>query len=284
MHKDYIQAFLKAIMKNIGIRKIFLAGLFGLVGIYLNSITQPAMNTQSLYLTTHSESHETLRVGLLSDLHVKRSPDAIAELAELWSEVIEQTPDIILLAGDYISDGGSNEDIASIGPAIANIFRASGDIPVVAVLGNHDHWSGAEFWTQYLSEAGVIVLDNETIVMDAFDTCIRGLGDAFTDNFDYVDFPNPCDDMLQVTLTHDPAGAFNPKVEGLVLAGHTHCGQISIPFLGPLYVPTQAPKEAHCGLYKDERRQVFVSSGIGTSVIPLRFNAKASWDLITIHH
>ena len=271
-------------MKSIIIRTMVLAVVLVVVGIFVNSGTKPRMNTQSLYVVTDSESHETLRVALLSDLHVKNSPDAVADLTELWSDVIEQSPDIILLARDYINDGASNQDIASIGPAIANIFRASGDIPVVAVLGNHDHWSGAEFWTQYLSEAGVIVLDNETIMMDSFDTCIRGLGDAFTDNFDYLDFPNPCDDMLQVTLTHDPAGAFNPKVEGLVLAGHTHCGQISIPFLGPLYVPTQAPKEAHCGLYKDERRQVFVSSGIGTSVIPLRFNAKASWDLITINY
>ena len=115
------------------------------------------MNTQSLYVLTDSESHETLRVALLSDLHVKNSPDAIADLAELWSEVIEQTPDIVLLGGDYINDGASNQDIASIGPAIAHIFRASGDIPVVAVLGNHDHWSGTESWTEYLSEAGVIV-------------------------------------------------------------------------------------------------------------------------------
>ena len=128
------------------------------------------------------------------------------------------------------------------------------------------------------------MLENETVVLDAVGTCIRGFGDAFTDHFEYVDFPTACADRLKITLTHDPAGAFNPKVEGLVLAGHTHCGQISIPLLGPLYVPTQAPREAHCGLYKDKQRQVFVSSGIGTSVIPLRFNAKASWDLITIHH
>ena len=143
---------------------------------------------------------------------------------------------------------------------------------------------GTESWTEYLSEAGVIVLENETVVLDAVGTCIRGFGDAFTDHFEYVDFPTACADRLKITLTHDPAGAFNPKVEGLVLAGHTHCGQISIPLLGPLYVPTQAPREAHCGLYKDKQRQVFVSSGIGTSVIPLRFNAKASWDLITIHY
>ena len=128
------------------------------------------------------------------------------------------------------------------------------------------------------------MLENETVVLDAIGTCIRGFGDAFTDHFEYVDFPRTCADRLKITLTHDPAVAFNSKVEGLVLAGHTHCGQISIPLLGPLYVPTQAPREAYCGLFKDEQRQVFVSSGIGTSVIPLRFNAKASWDHITINY
>jgi len=271
-------------MKSIIIRTIVLAVVLMIAGVYLNSGAKPRMNIQSLYVVTDSESHETLRVALLSDLHVKNSPDAIADLAELWSEVIEQTPDIILLGGDYINDGASNQDVASIGSAIANIFRESGDIPVVAVLGNHDHWSGAESWTEYLSEAGVTVLENETVVLDAIGTCIRGFGDAFTDHFEYVDFPSTCADRLKITLTHDPAGAFNSKVEGLVLAGHTHCGQISIPLLGPLYVPTQAPREAYCGLYKDEQRQVFVSSGIGTSVIPLRFNAKASWDHITINY
>ena len=271
-------------MKHVTVGNAVLAVVLVLVGICVNSDTKPRMNTQSLYLLTDAGSDKTLRVALLSDLHVKRSPTAIAKLSELWSGVIEQTPDIILLGGDYINDGASNQDVASIGPAIANIFRVSGDIPVVAVLGNHDHWSGAESWTEYLSEAGVTVLENETVVLDAIGTCIRGFGDAFTDHFEYVDFPGTCADRLKITLTHDPAGAFNPKVGGLVLAGHTHCGQISIPFLGPLYVPTKAPKEAHCGLYKDEQRQVFVSSGIGTSVIPLRFNAKASWDLITIHH
>ena len=271
-------------MKSIVIRTIVLAVVLVIAGGYLNSGTKPRMNIQSLYVVTDSESHETLRVALLSDLHVKNSPNAVADLAELWSEVIEQTPDIILLGGDYINDGASNQDVASIGSAIANIFRESGDIPVVAVLGNHDHWSGAESWTEYLSEAGVTVLENETVVLDAIGTCIRGFGDAFTDHFEYVDFPSTCADRLKITLTHDPAGAFNSKVEGLVLAGHTHCGQISIPLLGPLYVPTQAPREAYCGLYKDEQRQVFVSSGIGTSVIPLRFNAKASWDHITINY
>ena len=272
------------IIKRLGLRWIAILVSFALAGIYLAYSIQPRINIESLYLLTDAGSDKTLRVALLSDLHIQRSPAAVSELSELWSAVIKQAPDIILLAGDYINDGNSNNDIASIGPAIANVFWHSGDIPVVAVLGNHDHWSGAESWIQYLSEAGVIVLENDTVMVDAIGTCIRGFGDAFTDHFEYVDFPRTCDDMLQFSLMHDPAGAFNQKVKGLVLAGHTHCGQISIPFVGPIYVPSQAPTEAYCGLYQDEQRQVYVSSGVGTSIIPLRLNAQAAWDLITIHY
>lgn len=275
---------MKVINKRLCIRGFLIAVVVIMTGAYLANSAQPKMDTQSLYLLTETVPNKIIKIALLADLHVQRSPAAIANLSELWSEVIEKTPDIILLAGDYINDGSSNEDIVIIGPAIANVFRHSDDIPVVAVLGNHDHWSGAESWIQYLSEAGVIVLENDTVMVDAIGTCIRGFGDAFTDHFEYVDFPSTCDDMLQISLMHDPAGAFNPKVKGLVLAGHTHCGQISIPFVGPIYVPSQAPTEALCGLYQDEQRQVYVSSGVGTSIIPLRFNAQAAWDLITIHY
>ena len=156
--------------------------------------------------------------------------------------------------------------------------------PVVAVLGNHDYWSGGVAWRQYLSDAGVTVLENETAILDGIETCIRGFGDAFTGNFRYVDFPQACTNKLLISLMHDPAGAFHPNVEGIVLAGHTHCGQVSIPFLGSIYTPSSAPKDAQCGLFQDEKRVLFVSAGVGTSVIPLRFNTQSSWDLMTIYH
>jgi predicted MPP superfamily phosphohydrolase len=278
------KTFMKFIIKYFGIRQITLLAVFTLSGVYLHSSVQPNMSTSSLYVSSSAVVKKSIRIALVSDLHIRQSPKAIAMLSELWADIIEQNPDVILLAGDYINDGSSGEGISSIGPAIANVFGVSGLTPVVAVLGNHDHWSGAESWSQYLSEAGVTVLENETVILDSLGTCIRGFGDAFTNHFKYVDFPKECDDMLQISLMHDPAGAFNPSVRGLILAGHTHCGQISIPFVGPVYVPSQAPREAYCGLYQDEQRQVYVSSGVGTSILPLRFNAQSSWDLITIHH
>ena len=62
-----------------------------------------------------------------------------------------------------------------------------------------------------------------------------------------------------------------------------NCGQISFPFIGPLWVPTEAPEEAHCGLYQDNMRTVFTTSGVGTTILPIRYGAQSNWDLLTIN-
>ena len=113
--------------------------------------------------------------------------------------------------------------------------------------------------------------------------CIRGFEDKFSHAFEYIDFPESCADKLKISFTHDPAGAFHKDVNGLVLVGHTHCGQINLPFIGPIYMPSQSPEEAQCGLYKEKQRQVFVSSGVGTSVLPIRIMTQSQWDLITFN-
>jgi|SaaInlStandDraft_1057018.scaffolds.fasta_scaffold09118_2 predicted MPP superfamily phosphohydrolase len=269
---------------RVSVRLIVILAAFTFLAAHLYSSIQTKMTTVSLNNPGSLGEDLSVRIALVSDLHVKRAADAITELETLWSQIIEQKPDIILLAGDYINDGSGIEGIETIGPQIAQVFATSDMPPVVAVLGNHDYWSGGVAWRQYLSDAGVTVLENETAILEGVETCIRGFGDAFTGNFRYVDFPQACTNKLLISLMHDPAGAFHPNVEGIVLAGHTHCGQISIPFLGPIYTPSSAPNDAQCGLFQDEKRVLFVSAGVGTSVIPLRFNTQSSWDLLTIYH
>ena len=269
---------------RVSVRLIVILAAFTFLAAHLYSSIQTKMTTVSLNNPGSLGEDLSVRIALVSDLHVKRAADAITELETLWSQIIEQKPDIILLAGDYINDGSGIEGIETIGPQIAQVFATSDMPPVVAVLGNHDYWSGGVAWRQYLSDAGVTVLENETAILEGVETCIRGFGDAFTGNFRYVDFPQACTNKLLISLMHDPAGAFHPNVEGIVLAGHTHCGQISIPFLGPIYTPSSAPNDAQCGLFQDEKRVLFVSAGVGTSVIPLRFNTQSSWNLLTIYH
>ena len=129
-------------------------------------------------------------------------------------------------------------------------------------------------------------MENETDLIETSSgvVCIRGFGDDYTGQYRYINFPQTCNDLPKLSITHDPAVAFYEDVKGLVIAGHTHCGQVSIPFIGPLWVPSNAPSEGHCGLHIDSETTLFVTSGVGTSILPLRYGAQSEWDLMSIYY
>jgi len=232
--------------------------------------------------TLKGEMKGELKVALLSDLHIDGSADALTELAALMIAVVDSKPDIILFAGDYVKNADELPDLNQHRIAVAKAMADTGGIPTFAVLGNHENWTVGVQWQVALRDAGVPVLANSVQQIKSLNLCVRGFGDYYSGAYQYIDFPSYCEGGRKLSLTHDPAGAFDARVKGLVLAGHTHCGQINLPFLGPLWVPTDAPKSAHCGLYQDEQRQVYVSSGLGTSTLPFRLNAQAQWDVITL--
>lgn len=256
------------------------------IAVVIASGTQPQVNRVVIDLPAQSAADavplSTLKVALLSDLHIEGDADALTELAALMIAVVDSKPDLIMFAGDYVKNPGELLDLNQHRIAVAKAMSDTGGIPTFAVLGNHENWTVGVQWQMALRDAGVPVLANSVQQVKSLNLCVRGLGDYYSGAYQYVEFPSYCEGGRKLSLTHDPAGAFDARVKGLVLAGHTHCGQVSLPFLGPLWVPTDAPKSAHCGLHQDEQRQVFVSAGVGTSVLPFRLNAQAQWDVITL--
>ena len=127
-------------------------------------------------------------------------------------------------------------------------------------------------------------MENKTriITTNKGPVCVRVFGNKFTERYRYVAYPGKCQSLPKLSITHDPTGAFNEQVTGLVIAKHTHCGQICLPFVDPLWVPSDAPALTHCSLSEDSQRSVFVTSGVGTSVLPLRFGAQSQWDELNI--
>lgn len=262
--------------------KVACAVVLGFLIITVLENLTPEINEIEISLAGNAASEFALKIALLSDLHIGADSQSLKDIAMLWQEVLQTSPDVIMLAGDYVNNGGAATDFSRHREEVAAILGATDNIPVIAVLGNHEEWSEPHLWAKAFHNAGIQLLENDVMELPQLSLCVRGFSDAFTGQFEYVDYPSACDGRIKVSLTHDPAGAFHSDVTGLVLAGHTHCGQIRLPFIGPVYVPSDAPAKAHCGLYSDDQRQVFVSSGIGTSVIPLRFLAQSQWDLITI--
>lgn len=249
--------------------------------IHLGSIT--SMQVVPLH-SAPSENEGELLIAVISDLHVEQSDHAYRHTADLFQEVLEKGPDLIFLLGDLTA---SPSNLAEPGAHRASLSKLLALLPpakTAVVLGNYESWDDRSAWRSAVERAGLVVLENDVSTFDVNGTevCVRGLGDFYTGNYQETYFSSECEGRSKITITHDPAAAFQEGVEGLIFAGHTHCGQISIPFLGPLWAPTEAPRDAWCGLYQDELRTLWVSSGVGTSVLPIRLGAPSQWDLVEV--
>ena len=240
-------------------------------------------NKVAISLTDTSGSH-SLSVAVIGDVHLPEGLEPLEAFMGLMREVKSAQPDLVVFVGDYTSSPRTVINITSHRKNIINALKLIDPLPRAVVLGNYESWSGPEKWIDEFKRFGVDVMENETriITTSKGPVCVRGLGDKFTDRYSYVDYPEKCRSLPKLSITHDPAGAFDGQVTGLVIAGHTHCGQVSLPFFGPLWVPSDAPALAHCGLYADNEKTVFVTSGVGTSILPLRFGAQSQWDELNI--
>lgn len=247
----------------------------------------PEMNTRTLVIPPKFVSGlqgNGIRVALVGDLHVKDSTRAYEHLSDLLNSILAQQPQLILLLGDYTTRPDLVSNMEAHRNEVAKRLSLLTRVPVAAVLGNYETWSGVDEWDQSLSVAGITVLHNEvmTINLNGKGFCIRGLGDAFTNQLRIVDFPEKCEELIKITITHDPAGALKNGISGLIFAAHTHCGQVRLPGIGALWIPTEAPGEATCGLYQDATRLLWVTSGVGTSILPIRIGAQSQWDLLKL--
>jgi hypothetical protein len=214
-----------------------------------------------------------LRLGLVSDLHSGAAYAGPRAIARAVARLNEEAPDAILLLGDYIDAhplwGGR------VTPeAIARELGAlKAPLGVYAVLGNHD-WkqAGDRMWTA-LHNAGIEVLENR--VVHAGDIYVAGLADLRRRR---PDLPGalagvPADAPV-VLLSHDPdVFPYVPDRIALTLSGHTHGGQVAIPGLRRLAIPSRYGERYARGHVVEDGRHLYITSGLGTSGLPVRLFA-----------
>jgi hypothetical protein len=220
-----------------------------------------------------------LRVVHLTDLHVGAvTPLAVQHAAVDLANA--EAPDLVLVSGDFVCHGRAYlEDLEGV----MRRLRA----PVMAVLGNHDHWSGAAAVRGALRRAGAEVLANETATITIRGQTIQvvGLDDAFTGH--------ACRERALRGLRRDlPAiglSHIGEEAEGLwaagvplVLSGHTHAGQVNVAGIHDLLVGTLGGHRYIHGLYGTRTGPggaVYVGAGIGASVIPVRLGERAQREI-----
>jgi len=218
-----------------------------------------------------------LRIAHLTDIHVGRvTPMAIQNAAVALTN--EAKPDLVVITGDFVCHSQKYLDQLE---ALVRGFKA----PVLGVLGNHDHWSGADEVRAALKRGGVEVLDNAHTVLTLRHQQLQvlGLDDAYTGHADRERaLKGLRADLPTLGLSHiaEEADRLWARGVGLVLSGHTHAGQVTLARLHELAIGHLAGHKYVHGLYGSRQREtapggaVYVGAGIGASVIPFRLGER----------
>ena len=268
-------------------RRLFLFLLFLAVALtafmYYVATLDPAVRRTDVELAGWPAGAPPVKAVLISDLHVI-GPDMPPErLARIVAQINALHPDLVLIAGDFVSDRRFATQRYDARAAVAPLARLRPRLGTVAVLGNHDHWRDAAAVRAALTAAGVRVLGNQAVRIGPL--AVGGLDDAVT-RHDNLRRTLAAMDRLngpKLLLSHDPDlfPALPPQV-GLMLAGHTHCGQIRLPIVGALSTGSQYGQRYACGRADEGGRTLIVGAGLGTSIVPLRLLAPPELWLITI--
>jgi predicted MPP superfamily phosphohydrolase len=199
-----------------------------------------------------------------------------------------QHPDLIVMLGDYVIGGPrGNQDSARrhfVPPETiaAELKHLQAPLGVFAVLGNHDWWFDGDAVSRALTDAKITVLENRAVHITGGHFWLGGIADLWTRNPDVAETLRQVDDAEPIVLiTHNPDifPDVPPRV-GLTIAGHTHGGQVQVPFYGPVIKTSEFGHNA--GLFLEQGRDLFVTTGIGTSIMDVRFGVPPEIVVLTL--
>lgn len=221
-----------------------------------------------------------LRIVHLTDIHhgLYFSAEALLAAVELANSL---QPDVVALTGDYVS---YSRNFAHSAAELLGGLRARRG--VYAVLGNHDFRVGADLVTRALRRNGIAVLRNQHTVIRAGAAYLHLAG---VDDLWYnPNLPRALQRIPRgrpvILLSHNPrivAAAAHFSVD-LVLSGHTHGGQVRLPFLERMRDSSQSPRRFHTGWDAWGRTRIYISRGIGTIVVPLRVACPPEMPVFTL--
>lgn len=238
------------------------------LGIRLRRFAGPAAYLEQL---------SSLRIAHLTDQHVGRvTPVRVQRAAVALTN--QQRPDLVVLTGDFVCHSQLYLD------QLEEVVRGF-EAPVIAVLGNHDHWSGADAVRRALERGGVAVLCNASTVITLGHERLQvvGLDDAYTGHASREKAVKGMRrDLPTLGLSHIAEEADGLWRHGipLVLSGHTHAGQVTVARLHELSIGKIAGHRYIHGLYGTRQRgepgqgAVYVGAGIGAAVMPLRLGER----------
>ena len=228
-----------------------------------------------------------LRIAMIGDIHTGGpfiDDNKLRKIVELTNQ---QHPDLIVLLGDYMSPNSWHSHRVEPEVTAAAMKNLRAPLGVYTVLGNHDWWYNGGKVRRAFEDNGIPVLDDEVAEIKWRDKSfwLAGLADLWTR-------PQHISETVAkvppgatvIALTHNPDIFPNlPRSVPLLLAAHTHGGQVNLPLIGTPIVPSRfGPKYTRGHVFENDHH-MYVTSGIGTSIMPIRFRVTPEIVILTIN-
>ncbi len=235
-----------------------------------------------------------LRIVQMTDIH--HGPNlSLQYVREVIAAANALQPDVTLLTGDYVYRSPQY-----IAPVIRELAALRAKIGVVGVLGNHDWWEDADLTRREFARTSIPLIDNDRVIITPDrelvrgrvvdeGLCIAGVGDFMEDVADFStalrDIPTA---MPRLVISHNPDAAEASELIyarhriDLMVCGHTHGGQAWLPGVGRPIVPSRYGQKYAYGSVRGPVCDVYVSSGIGTSILPMRFEVPPEINVIEL--
>ena len=256
---------------------LFLLTIILLIGaflVYVTYIERSLITVKNEDIKLKNHNIDPLKIVQFSDTHVGEFY-SLEQLEKIVSKINNQNPDIVVFSGDLFDVASNFDNKENIIPILEKIQATYGKF---AVFGNRDYGGGAsKFYENYMTKAGFTVLvdDSYSIEIGSETLTLYGTDDHLLGN------PNPDklmgnidENHINILISHepDPFDEYKEHPIDLALTGHSHGGQVNVPFIGPV-VKTVLSDVYFKGMYHiDNTRQtkLFVSSGIGNTKVPFR--------------
>jgi len=222
------------------------------------------------------------RLVLIADTHCGpwTRPTFVRKVVRLANG---QEPDVALLLGDYC-----HRHPRHIGPGVEPFAELRSEHGSFGVLGNHDHWQGAEASRLALKRAGVTELTNASITVARGNgrLAIGGVDDLWEGIQDPIKaFIGVAASTPRILMSHNPdyAEELPPALRvDLMVSGHTHGGQVHVPLFGAPMLPSRFGQKYRAGLVRGPRCPVYVTRGLGTISPPVRFLCRPELTVLTL--